>query len=83
MNSSIFAKKTNIMETFQIIWNWSLLVVLIVLVGFFALDLWRLYHLPPQEGDKAQIIRLSIRNRWLYLVLAVLLIVSRLDRMCL
>ena len=57
------------MGIFSLIWNWFVLVLIVAAAVFFAAGLWELR-------------RLRIENRTLWLFIALLLLVSRIDRIC-
>lgn len=68
------------METYRLIWNWSLLALLAAMVVLFAVDLWKLYRQSAEGASETVIRKLRIENRALMLLLALLLLASRIDR---
>lgn len=69
------------METFRLIWNWTLLILLAAIVLLFAVDLWKRYRRPAEGASEAVIRKLRIENRALMLLIALLLLASRIDRL--
>ena len=68
------------MGIFSLIWNWFVLVLIVAAAVSFAVDLWRLRSLPAEDADGKALHRLRIENRALWLFIALLLLVSRVER---
>ena len=50
--------------------------------GVFAAGLWKLRRQPADDAGGRELRRLRIENRTLWLFIALLLLVSRIDRIC-
>ena len=70
------------MGIFSLIWNWFVLALIVAAAVFFAVDLWRLRSLHAEDADGKALRRLRIENRTLWLFIALLLLVSRVERIC-
>ena len=70
------------MGIFSLIWDWFVLALIVAAAVFFAVDLWRLRSLPAEDADGKALRRLRIENRTLWLFIALLLLVSRVERIC-
>ena len=69
------------MGVFSLIWNWFVLVLIVAAAVFFA-GLWKLRRQPADDAGGRELRRLRIENRTLWLFIALLLLVSRIDRIC-
>ena len=70
------------MGIFSLIWNWFVLVLIEEAAVFFAAGLWKLRRQPADDAGGRELRRLRIENRTLWLFIALLLLVSRIDRIC-
>lgn len=70
------------MEGFSLIWNWFVLVLIVAAAVLFTVDLWKLRRLPDEDTDGKALRRLRIENRTLWLFIALLLLVSRIEHIC-
>ena len=70
------------MGVLSLIWNWFVLVLIVAAAVFFAAGLWKLRRQPADDAGGRELRRLRIENRTLWLFIALLLLVSRIDRIC-
>ena len=72
----------SVMGFFSLIWNVFVLFLILAAAVFFAPGLWNLPRQPADDAGGRELRRLRIENRTLWLFIALLLLVSRIDRIC-